>query len=153
MLKHTIFSLLACGLVMATESFDNLPGGNITTGETMYGALKAEAGHAEITRGKGRSGAAALRVLGGEGKSAHITFSEPTAAEAWAVPEEGELLEASGSSLVTSEGVLARMTYTITYQNGPSKVTLTVESKPLEGPKTVTAPANPDTYEKLTGSI
>lgn len=81
MLKHTIFSLLACGLVMATESFDNLPGGNITTGETMYGALKAEAGHAEITRGKGRSGAAALRVLGGEGKSAQITFSEPTKKE------------------------------------------------------------------------
>ena len=79
-----------------------------------------------------------------------ITFSEPTAPEAWAVPEEGELLEASGTALVTSEGVLARMTYTITYQHGPSKVTLTVESKPLEAPKTVTAPANPDTYEKLT---
>ena len=62
---------------MATESFDNLPGGKFTSGETVYGSLKAEDGHAEIAKGKGRSGAAALRVLGGEGKSAQITFSKP----------------------------------------------------------------------------
>ena len=79
-----------------------------------------------------------------------ITFTEPTAAESWALPEEGELLEASGTALVTPEGTLAQMTYTVTYQYGPSKITKTVESKPLEAPKTVTAPANPDTYEKLT---
>ena len=79
-----------------------------------------------------------------------ITFSEPTAAEAWAIPEEGELLEASGTALVTADGILAQMTYAITYQYGPSRVTLTVEATPLDAPKTVTAPANPDTYEKLT---
>ena len=55
MLKHTIFSLLACGLVMATESFDQLPGGKITGGDTVYGKLSAEAGHAEITKGKGKA--------------------------------------------------------------------------------------------------
>ena len=79
-----------------------------------------------------------------------ITFAEPAAPEAWAVPDEAELLEASGSALVTAEGVLAEMTYTITYQYGPSRVTMTVESRPQETPKTVTAPANPDTYEALT---
>lgn len=77
MLKHTIFSLLACGLVVATESFDNLPGGNITAGNTVYGALSAAPGNAEITKGKGRSGAAALRVLGGDNKAATITLEKP----------------------------------------------------------------------------
>lgn len=88
MLKHTIFSLLACGLAMATESFDALPGGAITNGETLYGALKAENGHAEICKGKGRSGAAALRVLGGKDKTATITLekklTKETPCEFWA---------------------------------------------------------------------
>ncbi|MBR5213564.1 MAG: hypothetical protein IKV92_04790, partial [Akkermansia sp.] len=81
MLKHTIFSLLACGLVMATESFDQLPGGKITGGDTVYGKLSAEAGHAEITKGKGRSGAAALRVMGGKDKCVTITLEKPLAKE------------------------------------------------------------------------
>ena len=81
MLKHTIFSLLACSLVMATESFDSLPGGNLTNGETIYGALTAAPGHAEITKGKGRTGAAALRVLGGKDKSVTITLEKPLTKE------------------------------------------------------------------------
>ncbi len=81
MLKHTIFSLLACGLVMATESFDSLPGGNLTNGETIYGALTAAPGHAEITKGKGRTGAAALRVLGGKDKSVTIALEKPLTKE------------------------------------------------------------------------
>lgn len=79
-----------------------------------------------------------------------ITFAEPTAAESWALPEEAELIEASGTALVNGDGALTEMTYTITYQHGPTKVTQTVESKPLDTPKTVTAPANPDTYTALT---
>lgn len=79
-----------------------------------------------------------------------ISFTEPSGPENWAIPEDAELLDASGTALVTPEGAIARMTYTITYQYGPSKVTKTVESAPLDAPKTVTAPANPDTYEKLT---
>ncbi|MBR4309541.1 MAG: exo-alpha-sialidase, partial [Akkermansia sp.] len=81
MLKHTIFSLLACGLVMATESFDSLPGGKLTNGETVYGALTAAPGHAEITKGKGRSGAAALHIMGGESKSVTIALEKPLAKE------------------------------------------------------------------------
>ena len=79
-----------------------------------------------------------------------ITFSQPTAAESWALPEEGELLEASGTALVSPDGAMAEMTYTVTYQYGSAKVTKTVQAKPLAAPKTVTAPANPDTYKKLT---
>ncbi|MBR3695524.1 MAG: exo-alpha-sialidase [Akkermansia sp.] len=81
MLKHTIFSLLACGLVMATESFDSLPTGKITGGETMYGKLNAGAGHAEILKGKGRSGASALHIMGGKDKSVTITLEKPLAKE------------------------------------------------------------------------
>lgn len=76
MLKHTIFSLLACGLVMATESFDSLPTGKITGGETMYGNLSAAAGHAEILKGKSRSGANALHIMGGKDKSVTITLEK-----------------------------------------------------------------------------
>ena len=79
-----------------------------------------------------------------------ITFGQAAAPEIWALPEDAEMLEASGTALVTEEGTIARMTYTITYQYGPAKVTKTVESKPQTEPKTVTAPANPDTYTAMT---
>ena len=79
-----------------------------------------------------------------------ITFTDPTAPEAWALPEEAELMEASGTALVNAEGQLVQMTYTITYLYGPAQVTKTVESAPMAAPKTVTAPANPDTYETIS---
>ena len=75
-----------------------------------------------------------------------ITFTQPTAAEAWALPEEGELVDASGTALVTPDGVLTQMTYTITYIYGSATITLDVRSNPRQTPKTVTPPANPDTY-------
>ena len=79
-----------------------------------------------------------------------ITFASPVAPESWALPEEAELLEASGTALVTAEGALAEMNYTVTYQYGPAKVTKTVVSRPLSEPKTVTPPANPDTYISIS---
>ncbi len=79
-----------------------------------------------------------------------ITFADPTAAEAWALPEEAELVEASGSALVSPEGVLSRMQYTITYSYGPALITLDVQSTPQAAPKTVAAPANPDTYTHIS---
>ena len=79
-----------------------------------------------------------------------ITFADPSAPEAWAIPQEGELVEASGTALVTPEGVLKQMHYTITYIHGPATVTLEVQSNPQETPKVVTAPANPDTYTYIS---
>jgi uncharacterized protein YbaP (TraB family) len=79
-----------------------------------------------------------------------LTFGEASAAENWALPEEGELLEAGGTALVSADGVLTEMTYTVVYQNGPARVTKTVAAKPQATPRTVTAPANPDTYTDLT---
>ena len=79
-----------------------------------------------------------------------ITFAEPSAPESWAVPAEAELVEASGTALVSPEGLMQEMNYTVTYIYGNSKITKEVQSKPLDTPKTVTAPANPDTYEVIS---
>lgn len=81
-----------------------------------------------------------------------ITFAAPTAAEAWAVPEEGELVDAVGTVLVGADGAIDQMTYTVTYIYGTTEITKTVESTPLDTP--VIAPAagvaNPDTYTPIT---
>ncbi len=88
MLKHTILSLMLCGLATATESFDSLSTGGITNGTLSVGTLTAERGHAEITGGKGHSGRNALRLMGGQDRRATITFDSPltreTLCEFWA---------------------------------------------------------------------
>ena len=86
------------------------------------------------------------------GKSAGstvITFAEPTAAETWAIPEEGELIEASGSATVSSAGMMEEMNYTITYTYGPAEIRMEVQSKPMDTTKNIAAPANPDTYTEI----
>lgn len=75
-----------------------------------------------------------------------ITFSEPTGAESWAMPEEGELLEASGTAVVNADGALKEMEYALTYRNGPAEITVEVTSSPWDIPRTVTAPADPENY-------
>lgn len=79
-----------------------------------------------------------------------ITFADPTAAESWAMPQEGELTEASGTALVSSSGALKQMRYTITYTYGPAQITLEVESKPLATPKTVAAPEDVSDYTTIS---
>lgn len=79
-----------------------------------------------------------------------VTFAEATALESWVAPEEAELVEASGTALISPEGVMQEMRYTVTYIYGNAMITKEVTSKPMETPKTVTAPANPDTYESIS---
>ena len=76
MLKHTIYSLLACGLAMATESFESIPGGNLTGADTHYGKMTAAQGSAEIIKGKGRTGSAALHIMGGKDKAVTIALEK-----------------------------------------------------------------------------
>ena len=75
-----------------------------------------------------------------------LTFSQPTAGESWAIPEDAEFLDATGTALVDANGALMQMEYTLTYLYGPTKVTKQIQSRPMETPKTVAAPANTDTY-------
>ena len=63
------------------------------------------------------------------GNTATISFAAPTAAEAWAIPADAELVEASGTATVTG-GSLTAMVYTVTYDYGSVTVTCTTESKP-----------------------
>lgn len=81
MLQRTLLSLLACGLACATESFENLPGGPIESGQTEYGALTAPAGHASINTRHVRTGKCALHIHGGENNQVEIRFATPLAEE------------------------------------------------------------------------
>lgn len=79
-----------------------------------------------------------------------VTFADPTAAESWALPEGGKLVEASGTAFVTAEGNLTEMNYKVTYAYGPTEVTLTVDGKVLEEAKTVSAPENAAEYVTIS---
>ena len=78
-----------------------------------------------------------------------ISFEEPTAGEAWAIPEEAELLEASGSAVIGTDGTLKEMRYTATYVYGSAEVTMDVESKPRAEALTVNLPEDTDKYVPL----
>ena len=79
-----------------------------------------------------------------------LTFGTPTAAEAWAMPADAELVEATGTATVTS-GSLTAMTYTVTYDYGSVSVTWTTESKPRTEVESVIVPpeAARDMYTPL----
>lgn len=81
-----------------------------------------------------------------EGGSTRILFADPTAAEAWAMPEIGELTEASGSALVNETGALTEMNYSLTFAYGPTTVRMEVCSKPMDTVKEVSAPEDTSAY-------
>ncbi len=83
------------------------------------------------------------------GSSTKILFSEPTAAEGWAMPEGAEMKEASGSALVSEDGDMEQMDYTVTYTYGPAEIRLEVQSKPLAETAEITVPADPTAYPTL----
>ncbi len=76
MFKHLLLPLMACGLAAATESFENLPTGAFTRGQTEYGTMSALHGHAEILREHPRNGSQALRLVGGENRQVIIELEE-----------------------------------------------------------------------------
>lgn len=63
---------------LAVESFDALQTGALTSQDSVYGKLSAEAGHAEVIDAKGRSGTRALHIVGGQDRSAGFEFEAPT---------------------------------------------------------------------------
>lgn len=78
-----------------------------------------------------------------------ITFSEPTAAESWAMPEDAQMLEASGTAIINTSGKLEQMNYSITYQYGPAEYQVDYQSKPLAETAAITVPENVDDYPEL----
>ncbi len=83
------------------------------------------------------------------GENGKIIFEAPTAAESWAMPGDAELLEASGSAVISENGTLEQVSYAITYQHGPSKIHLAVDAAITFGTVTVTVPADSGTYIQL----
>ncbi len=83
------------------------------------------------------------------GSGTRILFSGPTAAESWAIPENAEMKEASGSALVSADGKLEQMDYTLTYTYGPAEIRMEVQSRPLADTAEITVPADPTAYPTL----
>lgn len=78
MLKKLFFTALFLGgFLSATESFEKLPAGNLTTGQTEYGVLTAGEGHAAIDRGHAFHGTQALHIRGGENRSVTLKLPSP----------------------------------------------------------------------------
>lgn len=51
-----------------------------------------------------------------------VHFSSPTAAETWAMPAGGELLDSSGIAYLDSDGGLSSLTYAISYRYGNAEI-------------------------------
>ncbi len=78
-----------------------------------------------------------------------LLFSDPSAAEEWALPAEAEMTDATGTALVSAEGAITEMSYTVEYTYGPTRGKLEVQSKPRTEAAQVAAPENPDAYPAI----
>lgn len=58
-----------------------------------------------------------------------LTFSDPTGPESWALPENSELLSASGIAFVSEEGVLTRTVYEVEYLCGSARISSKITAK------------------------
>ena len=87
-------------------------------------------------------------VTGAEGV---LTFAEPLAAETWAMPEDGELIDAAASAVLT-DGALTAADYEITFDFGGSRVHTVYHAEftpAVEEDLSALVPANPKGYESL----
>ena len=58
-----------------------------------------------------------------------LRFDAPAAAEAWALPQEAELLEAAGTALVSPDGALTEAAYSLRYRFGGLTVSTRYEGR------------------------
>lgn len=79
-----------------------------------------------------------------------IHFTEATAAEAWAIPEEAEFLEASGYAVINAAGEAEKMSYTVRYRYGSVENTWQVETQLRQEALAVTVPENAQDYKTLS---
>lgn len=78
-----------------------------------------------------------------------ITFEAASAAEEWAVPQEAELIAASGSATVDQTGKLEKTDYTVEYQYGPAQIKLTYQITFEAAGRQPTVPETTDGYVLL----
>lgn len=65
-----------------------------------------------------------------------LTFKEPTDGEAWAMPEYGELVKASGKAVLNAEGLVTSTSYSIEYTLGAIVVEMDVTAD-IKVPETI----------------
>lgn len=79
-----------------------------------------------------------------------LTFSDPTAAESWALPAGAQFCSASGTAKISDSGELESTTYTVEYQHGNATVTMEISAKvSIYKGAALEAPSALDTYQKL----
>lgn len=76
----------------------------------------------------------------------HLTFSQPSAAESWALPEGAEMVEASGSAEINTDGSLYRTDYSVRYTYGAADITQNYSVLPSLESATVEVPADAAAY-------
>lgn len=84
-----------------------------------------------------------------QGSDVLVTFTEPSAAEAWALPEGAELTDAEAQAVITAGGELKQMLYSCSYTWGSASCELSVCAEVLEEAQDVTVPENADEYVML----
>lgn len=84
-----------------------------------------------------------------QGSDVLVTFSEPSAAESWALPEGAELIDGEAQAVITAEGELKQMLYSCSYSWGPGEYTISVCSEVLEDVPEVVIPENAGEYVVL----
>lgn len=78
-----------------------------------------------------------------------LIFGQASAGETWAMPEGAELLDATGTALLSDSGELQKTVYSLIYNYGSAEITLKVEVYVTLEPVTVEQPEDPDSYTEL----
>lgn len=79
-----------------------------------------------------------------------LTFSNPTAPEAWALPQGAKFLSAGGTANITQDGVLTETVYTLDYIQGSTTVSVKVTAQAeIYTGAALGAPQNPYRYNKI----
>ena len=78
-----------------------------------------------------------------------VSFATPAGTGFWGIPEQAEVLDASGSAAIDAQGKLTQMRYSLTYAHGPVEATLEVESKPRELTRAVAVPESTDRFTPM----
>lgn len=66
---------------VSAESFESAPVGGLSSWQSDVGEWTAAEGHAAILKGHSKTGAQALRLMGGSGRELRLRFTEPTTDE------------------------------------------------------------------------
>lgn len=77
-----------------------------------------------------------------------ISFSEPKAAESWALPKDAVFADASGYAELNEDGILQESIYTISYTVGNISVSQSTRITMMEY-SDVSSPSSPDTYTPI----